>query len=236
VRCCNVACAPCGRSLCCIFNLCAGQRLRHLLVFALILNFDVCCRRVASIDGNPFTWVVIDFAYFLHAILLAHVERFMRRPSYRWSLRVTICSGLSGACLMAEEHHSSVSIVTLAIVVHICRLSWVCCSVLLQSHFGNLCSRRNPRTDIAAVVRGNSGHIGRVDIVDSVCTLARIKAGVHKLLGLVFGVDLSWSRPQTILCVIHSICRQWTIEIHWRVNCLLQWKSHALVERATNVT
>jgi len=195
VRCCHVACAPCSRSLCCIFNLCASQRLRYLLVFALILNFDVCCRRVTSVVGSPFTRVVIDFAYFLHAILLAHVERFMWRTSHCWSLRVTICPGLSSACSMAEEHHSSVSIVTLAIVVHICRLSWVYCSVLLQSNFGNLRSRRNPRTYVAAVVCGNSRHIGRVDIVDGVCTLACIEAGVHKLLGLVFGVDLSWSCP-----------------------------------------
>ena len=79
--------------------------------------------------------------------------------------------------------------------------------MLLQSNFGNLGSRRYPRTYIAAVVCRNSGHIGRVDIVDGVCTLACIEAGVHKLLGLVFGVNLSWSRTQTILCVVHSICR-----------------------------
>ena len=94
-----------GRALRCILNLSAGQRLRHLLVFALILNFDVRCRGGISVRIDPitFTLVVVDLANLMHALLLAHIQSLVRTATDGRTLRQTVRTVLTSHYMLLKH-------------------------------------------------------------------------------------------------------------------------------------
>ena len=239
VRCSYIACSPCCRSFGCIFDLCPCQWLWDLLVFALILNFDIGSRRVTHCSINSlFSLIVVNFSNFLHPLLLTHIEGLMRWTSNGGPLWVTTCPSLSRSWPMPQKHDGPVCVISLPIMVHVSRLPWVNSAMLFKSNFWKFSSWWNTRGDITGMVGRYGRHIRRIDIVNGICTFACIEAGVHELLRLILRVHLirSSSTHTILLGVIHSIHRHWTIEIHRWVNGLLQRETHALIQRSTTVT
>ena len=118
----DVSGASCCRSFCGIFYLGAGERLGHLLLFALILNFDICCGRIARIvSGRGLLMIVVHLAYFMEPILLGRVERLVRGPTAR-PLAMTGDSILPGGLptsLMPQENCRAIRIVCVDIVEHL---------------------------------------------------------------------------------------------------------------------
>ncbi len=124
VRCSYVSCSSSGRSFGCIFDLSPCQWLWNLLVFALILNFDICSRRVThrSID-SLLALIVVNFSDFLQSLLLTHIECLMRWPSDGGPLWMATRPSLSRSLSMSQKHDGTIRVISLPIVVHMGRLS-----------------------------------------------------------------------------------------------------------------
>ena len=116
---CDVSSASSRRSLRSIFYLGACERLRHLLLFALILNFDIRCGRIARIvSGCGLLMIVVHFANFVEPILLGRVEGLVRGSTAR-PLAMASDSTLPGslpATLMPQEDGRAIRIVCVDII------------------------------------------------------------------------------------------------------------------------
>ena len=116
----DVSGAARGRTLRGIFYLRAGERLRHLLLFALILNFDIGRGRITWIvvRGRRLLVVVVHLAYLMKPILFGRVESLVRGTATR-SLAMTGHSTLPGGLpttLVPEENGRAVRIVCVHVI------------------------------------------------------------------------------------------------------------------------
>ena len=115
----DVSSASSCRPLRSIFYLGACERLGYLLLFALILNFDIRCGRIARIvSGHGLLMIVVHLANFMEPILLGRVEGLVRGSTAR-PLAMTSDSTLPGglpATLMPQENGRAIRIVRVDII------------------------------------------------------------------------------------------------------------------------
>lgn len=90
---------------------------------------------------------------------------------------------------MAQEHRCAVRVVIgLRELMDVGRLSRVARpSATLQANLRNLFASLHANRQHVGL-DGNGRHVGRVHVVDGVCTLRSVKRSVHKLLVRVFRV------------------------------------------------
>ena len=144
--------------------------------------------------------IVVHLAYFMEPVLLGRVEGLVRRSATR-SLAMTgdsvLPRGLPATPLMPQENGRPIRVVCVdiieqlsAMMVHTRGLPGVrlLLTMLLEANFRERFAVRAGRSALRWGHR--SGHVGRVDVVDRVGALTRIKRSVQVLFRSVFAIEL----------------------------------------------